>query len=294
VNPSPAALDIPVKNPGHGALAGSTIVATYEFKVVNYTRTDRNVLVYLPSAKAVLPLTASQSVTIFFLGKTVAISNGKWTSPDLFTQSTTLHSNVTFSSGTSAYLSTSKLAVMATASSGSLTVEFRWHWTVDPAGNQSARVGPWSVPSSTEKAPFLPSIFFPAPYVGVPSTSGSPAPSSTNFTLELNGTVANTSFRVVLEYPNNGTEIQSIWENSSPRSSVFNATVPLTYRDGSPIPAGNYLIHVHDVCEAIVHLNSVTVTASNGTGSSGSMPIAAPIPADPNHLPGALARADVF
>jgi hypothetical protein len=64
---------------------------------------------------------------------------------------------------------------------------------------------------------------------------------------------------MVIEYPNNGTEIQSIIENTTANATTFNATLPVTFRNGTGIPSGKYLIHVHDSCQAIVHLLQVSV-----------------------------------
>jgi hypothetical protein len=262
-NLSPAALDIALGNSAHSRSAGAILTVTYEFKVVGYHASDRGTRVYLPLAKAVLPTTPSGELSASVPARNLTITNGSWSSASLLTASTTLLVKETFSTA-SAYLSTSKYAVMASAASGSLTLELRWHWSFTPAKGGLPDVAPWSVPSSNASSPFLPSIFYPAPFVGLVSATASPAAAGTNFTLELNGTVANTSFRVVLEYPNNGTEIQSIWENTTVRATLFNATVPLTYRNGGPVPAGNYLVHVHDVCEAIVHMQSVSITAGGG------------------------------
>ncbi|MCI4327141.1 MAG: hypothetical protein L3K16_05855 [Thermoplasmata archaeon] len=261
-NVSPAALNIPLANPSHSRSAGTVVGVSYEFEVKGYVAADRGKAIYLPTVKAVLPTLPTGSLDVNFAARNTTITGRGWSVP--ITGNTTLVSKASFSTA-SAYLSTAKYAVMAAAASGSLTLEFRWHWTIVPGKGGATDNGPWSVPSSNATSPYLPSTFYPAPFVGVVASSGSPAPAGTNATLELDGTVSNTSFRAVVEYPNNGTEIQSIWENSSLGATTFNATVPLAYRDGVPLPAGHYLIHVHDVCEAIVHMESITVT-SGGVG----------------------------
>jgi len=269
-NPSPAALNIPDQNPKIFRIPGATLQVAYEFKVVGYVKSDLGISVYLPTTKAVLPTTPTGSLSMTLPAKNVSIGGSGWSSPTLLSGSTKLTSKANFSAA-SAYLTTSKYAVMANAVSGSLTLEFRWHWGFVPANGGVVQNGTWTVPSKNATAPYLPSIFYPAPYVGVVSTTASPAVAGTIFSLELKGTVANTSFRLVLEYPNNGTEIQSIWENSSADVTLFNATVPLAYRSGAPVPAGNYMIHVHDVCEAIVQMHSVAVT-DNGVAGPDELP----------------------
>jgi hypothetical protein len=262
-NPSPAALDIPLANPTHSRSPGTVVTASYEFEVRGYVRADHGTTIYLPTAKAVLPTAPSGSLDVNFAPRNLTVLGKGWSAP--IAGNFTLPTKTNFSTA-SAYLTTTKFAVLATAASGSLTLEFRWHWTILPAKGGAADVDPWSVPAANATTPYLPSIFYPAPFVGLLASSGSPAAAGTNFTLDLDGTVSNTSFRVVLEYPNNGTEIQSIWENSSLGATTFNATIPLAYRDGVPVPAGNYLVHVHDVCEAIVHMSPVAVTAG-GAGA---------------------------
>jgi len=257
-NPSPAALDIPVANPTQSEPLGENLTVTFEFEVEEYVATDFGITINLPTTSAVLPTTPSGSLSLTFPPRNVSIAGAGWSSSLLLNRTVTLTSSETFS-GDSAYLSTSKYAVMADAVSGSLTLEFRWRWSFATVGGGSPTNGPWTVPSVNATSPYLPSIFYPAPYLGVVHSTPSPAAASSSFRLELNGTVANTSFRVVLEYPNNGTEIQSIWENTSVKATIFNASVPTAFRGGSPLPAGTYIIHIHDICEAIVHILSVVV-----------------------------------
>ncbi len=257
-NPSPAALNIPVANPSVDQTAGTTFNVTYEFEVEGYVASDNGTNVYLPVTAAVLPTAPTGSLRVTIPEENVTITGPGWSSPALLSKSTKLTADESFSAA-NASLTTGKYAVMANATSGSLTLEFRWQWNFSSTTGGTNETGNWSVPSLTATSPYLPSIFYPAPYVGVVSTTSSPAVAGTDFVLELNGTVNNTSFRIVLEYPNNGSEIQSIWENTSAHATLFNATVPLSYRSGVPLPAGTYEIHVHDVCEAIVQMHSVVV-----------------------------------
>jgi hypothetical protein len=252
-NLSPTAVAIPTTNIGPSRPAGAVIGASYEFKVVNYTKADKGVVVYLPTAMAVFP-TSNGTLTLTIAPRNLSIANGSWLSPSTLTASKTLTFRETWSKS-NAYLSTAKYAVMAAAASGSLTLEFRWRWSVTPAGGGAVDNGRWTVPSLSSTTGFLPSIFYPAPLV----TLGPVSFQGTTMTLPLGGWVANTSFRLVLEYPSNGTEIQSIWENTS-GAPTFNATLPITYRDGVTLPNGTYLAHVHDVCEAIVHMTAVKVS----------------------------------
>ncbi len=267
-NPSPGALDIPVQNPTLVMPSGATLTVTYEFQVVGYANSDLGTSVYLPATKAVLPTTPAGSLSLTLPAKHVTVAGNGWSTPTLLSGTKKLTSEEYFSAA-SAFLTTSKYAVMANATSGSLTLEFRWLWSFVPEKGGPVQSGAWSVPSKNATSPYLPSIFYPAPYVGVVSTTASPVAAGTIFNLELNGFVNSTSFRTVLEYPNNGTEIQSIWENTSAHATVFNATVPLSYRSGAPLPTGNYLIHIHDVCEAIVQMHPVAVINEGPAGPGG-------------------------
>jgi hypothetical protein len=273
-NPSPAALDIPVKNPGQPERSGARLNVSYEIEIKNYSKLDRGTVISLPSVKAVFPLSPSGAFSLTFPPRKATVSSRGWSGPGLLERSIVLSANLTIMKGAKAYLTSSKLAVMADRASGSVVLAVRWHWTFDPVNGGTPHVGPWSLPSNSSVLPYLPSVFFPAPFVGLPSLSASPAPSGSSFNLTLNGSVASTSFRVVLEYPNNGTEIQSIWENSSSGITTFNVSVPLTFRNGTGIPAGSYLVHVHDICEAIVHLVSIHVNTSGTTSGAEAVPSA--------------------
>jgi hypothetical protein len=251
---SPAAISTPTSNLLQYRVTGAVLGAAYEFSVVNYTAADAGVTVDLPTAEAVFPTASGGPLTLTIGPKNVTIQGSGWSSPSLLTTSLTLGHLFSVGKG-NAYLSTSKYAVMANVPSGALTLQVRWHWTILPALGGLAHNGTWSAPSLKGGAVHLPSIFYPAPLVSVVSTRFT----NTTMTMRLNGSVTNTSFRMVLEYPNNGTEIQSRWENTSATATQFNATLPVTYPDGAALPDGSYLVHVHDVCGAIVHMQSVTV-----------------------------------
>jgi hypothetical protein len=258
-NLSPAALEIPLTGPNQTQSAGAVLAAAYEFKVDGFVSSGTGATVHLPSADAVFRIRPSGDLTLTIPSRNVTIAGRGWSSPTLLAANKTLSAATTF--GTSdAALSTAKYAVMADVASGSLTLEFRWRWSMAPSAGTAFVNSSWSVPSKKASSPSLPSIFFPAPYVGVVSTSGLSAMSGTNFTAELDGAVANTSFRVVLEFPRNGTEIQSVWANTTANASRFNATVPLSRSDGAKLHTANYLVHVHDVCGAIVEMFSLQVT----------------------------------
>ncbi len=262
---SPAALYISLPNIAHTEPRGSVLTAHLAYRVPSFVPADRNKALHMPLVDAVFPLTNGSKVTIVIPAKTFVLNGQNWSPPSVLDVSKTLTSNTTFSS-TPAYLTSLRWAVMVNRTSGSVTVEFMWHWRLVPAGGGAPISAKWSVPSKNATYPEYPTIFYPAPFVGVLSSSRSPALAGSQFNLTIDGYVASTSFRMVIEFPSNNTEIHSIWENSSKSISKFNVSDPLTYRNGKPLSAGTYLIHIHDVCEAIVYIRYVIVSSTPAPG----------------------------
>ena len=238
------------------------MTVSYEFGVVNYTSSLSGKAISMPSLTATFPLSPSGSLTVYQSPTTLHVAGSAWSSP--LNHSKTLTQAETFATGKNATLSTQKIAVMSPTSYGTLTLEFRWRWFVTPpTGSLSLpQSSSWTVPSLQATSPYLPSIFYPAPSVTVVATSANPAVSGSTFNMSLSGAVANTSFRIVVEYPSNGTEITSRWEATPTGASTFVATANLTLKNGNPLPAANYLIHVHDACQAIIKNISLTVSAA--------------------------------
>jgi hypothetical protein len=257
---TPSALSISLTPPTSTVRAGGSVGLTYSVAVANSTAGHWPVAVYVPSVTANFPVKSGGSWLLFEPSQTVSLSGAGWASSASVTRVKPVASDLTFSPSRMSRLSTQKIAVMAPADYGQLTLEFRWHWSVQTGAGSGTTNGSWSVPNRTATAPDLPSEFFPAPFVGLAKTTGTSVPPGTNYTAELNGAVDNTSFRVVVEYPNNGTEITSRWETTPLGASFFNASAPMSYAGGAPLPGGKYLVHVHDHCQAILHSISVTVT----------------------------------
>lgn len=256
---APSAIHISTPGPSK-ARAGDQLNISIEFQVVNYSRADKGLLLYFPSLAAVFPQVNGSAIQLFLAPHTLSINGAGWSNASRMAASMSLKFTPTFSPTKLPYLSSSRIAVMANTPTGSLTLEMRWHWTLFHAHKGTTKSSPWTIPASAPNSPDLSSIFFPAAWVGVVYSTGKTAPSGTNYTVGLNGSILSTWFRMVLEYPTNGTEIQSIYENTTATQTVFNATLPLSFRSGTGVPAGNYLIHVHDSCQAIVHILSVGVT----------------------------------
>lgn len=258
VNPSPSALAIAATNPG-SATTGDKVSISMEYRIANYTKADKGLVLYFPTTTAVFPQVGQPDLKINLVPKDFTVTSSAWSSASSRSASTTLTANASFASGISAYLTTAKIAVLVDAAYGNVTLEIRWHWVIHHVSRGTTKSGAWTVPSYNATGIYLPSIFYPAPWVGVVSTSGTSVPGGSTYTIVLNGSVENTWFRVVLEYPTNGTNLHSIYEYTT-SAPTFNATMPMTYPNGTAVKAGAYLIHVHDRCNAIVHILSVDAT----------------------------------
>jgi len=261
-NSAPSSLYTPLPNPTTSLRANGSVSVTVQVAAVNYTASLNGTSIYLPTIVAGFPLTPSGSATLSLPPKTLTLAGASWSTAASESKTKVFPSGATFSPNANAFLSTAQLAVMTSVPYGTVQVEFRWQWTVVPAPSGNATSSAWSVPSSTATSPWRATIFAPAPYVAVAHTDPQPAAPGSNYTVGLTGAVANTSFRVVVEHANNGTEITSNWENAPPGTTLFNATAPTSYADSTPLRSGTYLLHVHDRCQAI--LRSLTLKVSTG------------------------------
>jgi hypothetical protein len=130
----------------------------------------------------------------------------------------------------------------------------------------------WSTPSATATSPALPSIFQAAPYVGLVATSNTTAAQTgSDFQVQLNGSVGQTSFGVSVEYPD-GTEVVCKEQSNPWPTQCLIVDVPLTYVNSTPLAPGNYIVHIHDSMGAIVHTVSVTVVSSSWGWHHGQSP----------------------
>lgn len=270
-NLSPAAVRIALPNPSTNVAAGGSVSVTYSVTLSSTTTANASFAVYVPSVVAMFPLASGSNFLLYLAPHQLSLAERPGLDHANVTQSKSVASAVNFRSTGTSSISTQKIAVMANASYGALSIDVRWRWSERPSNGASPVNGSWSAASPNATAPNLPSEFEPAPYVPIVATSPNPARAGSNFTVELGGAVVGQSFRVVLEYPNNGTEITSQWEATDPNASDFNATAPLTYHNGRGLPAAKYLLHIHDRCEAMVHSLTVTVTTS-GHRSTGPDP----------------------
>lgn len=257
---SPSAVHVSVATPGKDIASGGSLTVQLEVAALNASNGALPTQVYLPSLTAIFPRSPSGTWTLYIAPKVLTLNGTGWSSAATLSQSKAVGTKLAFAPGTASYVTSQKLALMVVDPYGSLTLGFRWQWSEVVRNGQSPVTGGWSTVSPTAVSPDLPSQFLPAPYVALSLGGSITAAPGANVTLPLSGAVANTTFRIVVEYPTNGTEITSRWLTSPAQATVYNATAPMTYAHGAPLAAGKYLIHVHDRCQAILHSLSVTVT----------------------------------
>jgi hypothetical protein len=255
--PTPAALRIPAASPSGQLRAGGQLSASYAIGVASSNGSFAGDRVYMPSLFISFPLADGTPITLYLPPAIATLSDANWVSPP-FAHSTFVSSQDLSFSGASALLSSQKLAVMASATYGTLALQFRWQWTlVQPDGTQTA--GAWTTPTSQPNWPqSTPSIFFPAPYVRLISSTPSPAPIGANFTATLSAAAAGRYFLLELEYPGNGTVVAARGSYATAAGSgTYNTAFPLLGYDGYLFP-GVYLVHIHDDCGAMLYSLSLT------------------------------------
>ena len=113
-------------------------------------------------------------MTVFQPPRNLTLESTAWSLAINVTQTLTSPRNLT-SPGAASWGS-SKIAIMSNSTYGGLTLEFRWEYLAIPAGaNALPILSPWSIPNASASAGYFPSIFYPAAFVGLASTSKSPA-----------------------------------------------------------------------------------------------------------------------
>lgn len=253
-----SALYVNQPEPTQNLSPGGRITSVLEFQVVNYTSSDNSIQLWLPSTDFTFPMVKG-NFTYAIAIQSVAITGSGWLSPSALTKSEVVTGGIDFVHNGTARLSTQKLAVMATAAYGVITVEFRWHWAILQPNSTNWTTHGWSVPSwASGSKGNLPSIFFPAPYVSYLSGTGSSAYIGNNFTATLGGDVAGRYFFLEMEYASGEVE-QSVGETAPADATTFNVTIILLNYDHYLVPA-TVLVHIHDVCGAILYNKVVKVT----------------------------------
>jgi hypothetical protein len=252
-NPAPSSLYIDLNEPKKNLTGGGQISMTMEFAVVNYSSSDLGTSIHFPTLDFSFPLVPSGTYTLTISPQTLQITGAGWTTGTDTNRSATPVGGLHFSVGAKARISTQKVAIQADLPYGQLTMEFRWMWS-DDQPNGTVAASPWSVPTSAwTGGSVLPSIFFPAQYIQFISGpgNGQSVTIGTNYSAVLGGPVAGRYF--FLEMENGSGSVVNSHGTTVPANAV-NATVNISILNYDHYLApGSYLVHIHDVCGAILY-----------------------------------------
>jgi hypothetical protein len=147
---------------------------------------------------------------------------------------------------------------MANASYAAFHLKFQWRWSIQAPGAAIVH-GAWSPVITNRTDSGQPSTLYPAPLVIVRKSAAVDEPVGGKFWIDLGGNVSGTSFRFVIE-TTNGKEVRSSCTASASGATSYNDTQPLEYTNGTELPAGTYLIHIHNAGAAIVVFAKLKVT----------------------------------
>ncbi|MCI4360776.1 MAG: hypothetical protein L3J91_03660 [Thermoplasmata archaeon] len=249
--PTPSAVELPIASPSGSLVAGGTLNVSYEIEIANYTSSQSGTVVYVPSLFATFPQSSGASTQLYLGPRSIDITSGSWTNASAATKSYSPSGTMTYSTASSV-LSSEKLAVMATANYGTVTLELRWHWSTWTASGGNVN-GAWSSPTrSSSGTSSLPSIFYPAPYVTLISTVGPNVLIGSDVGSELGGSVAGRYFFQELENSSSGKVFQSAGATAPNGASTFNVSIVMLNYDQYLDP-GSYLLHIHDGCGAMLY-----------------------------------------
>jgi hypothetical protein len=255
--PTPSSLLIPIAPPGQALGAGGSLGFAYEVAIVGYTSADDGMTLYFPTVTALFPEPNGTTPGLVVPAQSLVVRAPGWSNPATTSRSLVFPAGVQFDASQPPFLTTAKLAVMATAPYGTLTLQVRWHWVLAPPG-QPAQNGSWSVVTPSASWPTqLPTEFYPAPYAALLASTGSTATIGANYSAELGGLVAGRYLFLELEDPGTGKVLQSQGTTGTAHAATVNVSIPMLDYDRSLAP-GTYLVHVHDSCGALLYSNSVS------------------------------------
>jgi hypothetical protein len=249
--PTPSSVLIPLAVPSRNLTAGGTLTGAYEIEIVNFTNaTDLGMKVYVPNLWFKFPLASGSTYEIHLNATVLTFNQSGWSNSPITGKTVQVPAGLVFAKGGMGSLTSQKLAVMATAWYGHVTLEMRWHWlnTISPG---VVKQGPWSVPTSQSTYPKgVPTIFEPAPYVYL-NTFNSTAVIGSNYTDNLGGFVAGQRFFLEMEYPSSGDVVQDLGQVAPANATNFTVGIPVLNYVHELTP-GTFLIHIHDTCGAML------------------------------------------
>jgi hypothetical protein len=209
-----------------------------------------SVRVYTPTFTAIFPLANAPAHRVTFPPRSFILNNMSWTSGAAVAINRTLTSPLTFSTTARPYFYSARIAIMAAAPYGSLTLEFRWNWTTYSAQNGTKVASPWS--AFTTKGG-TPSVFDPSPYVTVASTDNRNVTIGQTFGIHLLGAVAHTRFFLEIENASNGHVFRSNYTYAGPSNATpLLSQIQILRANGSLSPV-TILEHVRNNCMDLLY-----------------------------------------
>jgi hypothetical protein len=236
---------------------GDHLAVTLEFGVVSHTVPVVGLMVHTPTVFVTFPLRGGGDFSLTLSNHTFNMTGSTWTSLEYAKLVTTpakfdLHKNAT--------LSSQKLSMMADTPYGTLTLEWRWSWNVS-SPNGSYTQGAWTIPTSTSKSgQWLPSIFEPAPYVSLLSESPQNEWIGSNYTMNLGGDVAGRAFYIEFENSTGAVKAQTWLYDRATTNATFEGNITLVGWGSDFVSPGQYLVHIHDSCLAMLYSKRVTMS----------------------------------
>lgn len=257
-----SARDVALAAPTFSLASGDLLTVSYELRVASTTLSTIDLDVYAPSLFAKFPLSNGTTLQSYLAPRTVLLTNSSWSNASLASHSKTTTGPTRFS-GSSASMTTELLAFMGTASYQTVTLAFRWDWSVTFASNGTTVTSPWSFVATGGAHP---TTFYPAPYVQRVAEGNTTVAIGGNFTVTLSGAISRTAFHSVLEYASTG----NVLRNQATLTKAGNvspdvASVTILPFQGSLAPA-LLLDHVRNVCGALLYSIGLTaVYAASGS-----------------------------
>jgi hypothetical protein len=249
-----AAMHVPLHTPRVTLHAGDVLTSQFELKVNSTTLSPLDVRLNIPSYFANFPLANGTTLETYLPPRTMDLTNLSWSNPALASKAKTMTATTTFAT-TDAQMTSQLLSMMATAPYGTLSLAFRWHWSVTYASNGSTLTSSWTVPTAKGKA----TIFHPAPYVDLASTSNTTTAIGAAFTADVLGATSQTTFYSVLEYAATGNVIRNT-PTSTPKGNATPDAIPVVILPYSgPMAPAALLDHLRNACGALLY--SITVHA---------------------------------
>lgn len=246
-----AARSTTLAEPAFGLKVGDRLTAVYEIEVYNSTASSIHVTVYMPSLFAQFHEPGGGKVEVYVGPHTTNLTNFSWTPSSFASATKTMTTNVTFNRSQPADMTSELIGVMAKVASGKVALGFRWEWSVTFASNGTTVSSPWSVVSTAGSNP---SIFVPAPYVGIVSTTNTTVVIGAYFNAQLNGAISSTTFNSELEYASTGNVIRSNGTTTpAGNSTPFTAGVRMLPSGNAPFGPSKMLDHIRNNCGALLH-----------------------------------------